>query len=90
MVSARAIINKKQYAGMEDTHKDLTENIAKQELNNLFTKYKAHLKNATELRQIFQYELAKRRSKEGDTKIATEVEIIERTETQRISAARIR
>ena len=61
---------------MGDSHIDVPDEIAKQEIDLQFLKHKDHLLEATELRQKFQYELATARDIEGNNKVAKEIDRI--------------
>ena len=90
MVSARTILRKKAKSDMTDIHTNVPSEFASQEVDKLFKKYKAYLVESNELKQILQNELAQDRANTGNCKIVTEIERMERTEVQVLSAARIR
>lgn len=89
-VCAKTIIRKKSIADMEDTNTNVPDEVAKQEIDLLFRKYKDYLLEATELRQTFQHTLAKAKTLEKNGKAVKKIESMERIEKQRVSAARTR
>ena len=79
MIGVRTILRKKSKANMTGVNTNVSEEIVKQEIDKLFIKYKVYFTDATELWQLFQHELASARAKEGNTKVATEIDMMETT-----------
>ena len=89
-VGARTILRKKKKAGLEDVDTNVNQEYALAQINDLFKLYKEYLSTKVEKRQHFQHQLATARAKEGNLKVSKEIERMQCTEQQRVSAQRIR
>ena len=89
-IGARTILRKKKKAGMHRIETVVLKAYATDQINKLFGEYRAYLSQKDEKRQTFQHELAVARAKEGNVKVAKEIERMKCTERQRQSAHRIR
>ena len=89
-VGARTILRKKKKAGLEDVDTNVNQEYALAQINDLFQLYKEYLTIKVEKRQHFQHQLATARAKEGNLKVSKEIERMQGTEQQRVSAQRIR